>query len=373
MSRKPSFSLMVLAALMLFVLSSMVPQLLHSQSSAAAAEKDVEYTCPMHPEVKSKTPGTCPKCNMNLVVMEHHAAPPAKPSRWGADYFPNVPLITQDGKTVHFYDDLLKGKIVAIDLIYTNCKDSCPLETARLAQVQRMLGDRVGKDILFYSISIDPEHDTPAVLKEYAQKFHVAPGWTFLTGTQENIDLISKKLGLYTPYWNRDGHAPMLMIGNVATGQWMQESAMDNARFLAIQIEQFVDTWASRKPAPTKTYESAPTLAISSPGQYLFGSRCIVCHTMGQGESLGPDLQGVTNRRDRRWLAKFIATPDEMLAKGDPVATALKDKYKNMQMPNLRLSPEDVEALIDYLQSRSAAGQAGGTARARQAEPSAQR
>jgi protein SCO1/2 len=86
-------------------------------------------------------------------------------TRWGPDYFPNVELTTQDGATVHFYDDLLKGKMVVIELIYTHCVDACPLETARLAQVQRLLGDRVGKEIFFYSISIDPEHDTPAELK----------------------------------------------------------------------------------------------------------------------------------------------------------------------------------------------------------------
>src|SRR2546425_369817 len=76
-------------------------------------------------------------------------------NRWGADYFPNVPLVTQDGTTVHLYDDLLKGKSVAINVIYTSCKDECPLETARLAQLQRLLGERMGKDIFFYSITID--------------------------------------------------------------------------------------------------------------------------------------------------------------------------------------------------------------------------
>jgi len=93
-------------------------------------------------------------------------------SPWGANYFPNVPLVTQDGKTVHFYADLLKGKMVVINFIYTKCRDSCPMETAKLAQVQRLLGDRVGRDVFFYSISIDPERDTPAELKEYADKFH---------------------------------------------------------------------------------------------------------------------------------------------------------------------------------------------------------
>src|SRR5438105_15291565 len=83
---------------------------------------------------------------------------------WGVDYFPNVPLTTQDGKVVRFYDDLLKGKSVAINLIYTRCSASCPLETAKLAQLQKIMGDRVGKDIFFYSISIDPKNDTPEVL-----------------------------------------------------------------------------------------------------------------------------------------------------------------------------------------------------------------
>ena len=105
-------------------------------------------------------------------------------SRWGANYFPNVVFTTQDGTKVKFYDDLLKGKIVAIDLIYTTCKYACPLETARMAQVARLLGDRMGRDVFFYSITIDPEHDTPKKLKEYAQRLDAdRAGWLFLTGT----------------------------------------------------------------------------------------------------------------------------------------------------------------------------------------------
>jgi len=84
---------------------------------------------------------------------------------WGADYFPNVPLVNQDGVVVRFYDDLIKGKAVAVNLIYTHCTASCPLETAKMAQVQKLLGGRVGKDIFFYSISIDPKRDTPETLK----------------------------------------------------------------------------------------------------------------------------------------------------------------------------------------------------------------
>jgi protein SCO1/2 len=270
-------------------------------------------------------------------------------SHWGANYFPNVSLTTQDGATVHFYDDLLKGKIVGIDLIYTHCKDECPLETAKLAQVQRLLGDRVGKDIFFYSISLDPEHDTPAVLKAYADKFHAGPGWLFLTGKKEDIDLISKKLGLYTPNWGRDGHVPSLMLGNEPTGQWVRSSAVDNPRFIATTIHNFLDSWQNAHGAARKSYTQAPTLSVTK-GQYLFRTRCSACHSIGRGDAVGPDLLGVTKQRDRKWLARFIATPDEVLASDDPLAKSLYEKYKQVQMPNLRLSAEDVNTLIDYLE-----------------------
>ena len=92
-------------------------------------------------------------------------------SPWGANYFPNVELTTQDGEKVKFFDDLIKDKVVVINFIYTSCPDTCPLETAQLVRVQKIMGDRVGKDVFFYSISIDPEKDTPEVLKEYKDRF----------------------------------------------------------------------------------------------------------------------------------------------------------------------------------------------------------
>src|SRR5258708_12386378 len=82
------------------------------------------------------------------------SAPAAAESPWGANYFPNLPLTTQDGTTVHFYDDVIKGKIVVIDLIYTHSVDSCPLETAPLSQVQKMLSYRFCKHIFFSSHTI---------------------------------------------------------------------------------------------------------------------------------------------------------------------------------------------------------------------------
>lgn len=276
-------------------------------------------------------------------------------SRYGANYFPNVELTTQDGQKVHFYDDVLKGKTVAIDMIYTHCVDSCPLETAKLVQVQKMLGDHVGKDIFFYSITIDPKRDTPEVLKAYMEKFHVGPGWTFLTGKKEDIDLISKKLGLYSdpdPN-NRDGHAPSVLVGNEPTGQWIRDGATDNPRFLAVLLKDWMSNWKDSTVGDKPNYADAKPLDLDR-GQYLFGAHCAACHTIGHGDKIGPDLLGVTNVRDRAWLAKFIATPDKVLAQKDPIATALFEKYKQVQMPNLREAQEDVNAIIDYLAKQTA-------------------
>jgi protein SCO1/2 len=286
------------------------------------------------------------------------AAPPqANPSnRWGAGYFPNVPLVTQDGTTVRFYDDLLKGKSVAVNVIYTRCKDECPLETARMAQLAGIFGDRMGRDIFFYSISIDPEYDTPEVLKAYAGKYNVGPGWLFLTGKPEDIKLIAKKIGLSrgSDAANRDGHTASLMVGDVEAGQWMRNSAVDDPQFLSSTIGTFLG-WRNLKQG--KSYSEARPLNVGG-GEFLFGSRCSACHTIGQGDKIGPDLAGVTTRRDHNWLARYVQQPDKMLAEGDPIAKALFEKYKNARMPNVSLGTADVAAVLSYLESRDAASQA---------------
>jgi protein SCO1/2 len=273
---------------------------------------------------------------------------------WGAEYFPNVPLTTQDGTAVHFYDDLLKGKAVVINLIYTRCSASCPLETAKLVQVQRLLGDRVGKDVFFYSISIDPKHDTPEVLKAYAQRFRVGPGWLFLTGKAEDIQLVSKKLGLsfLIDGSRRDGHQPALMIGNEANGEWMRNSAMENPKFLAAMIGDFFG-WKDGK--PVRTYASPARIPRSGKGEYLFSTRCAACHTIGRGDGLGPDLLNVTTLRERGWLTRYVAEPDRMLAEGDVLAAELFTKYKDVRMPNLALDSEEVAALLSHIEQQSRA------------------
>jgi protein SCO1/2 len=277
-------------------------------------------------------------------------------SHWGANYFGNTPLITQDGKTVHFYDDMLKGKIVVINFIYTDCGETCPLETAKLAQVAKILGDRMGKDTFFYSISVDPVHDTPQVLKAYAAKFHAGPGWYFLTGKREDIDTIRKKIGM-AGRLDEDpvtGHTSSLTLGNEKQGQWMQDSSFDDPRFIA----NMVDNWLTPGyKSAANSYANVQKLdpSTAGAGPSMFRTRCASCHTVGNGDFVGPDLLGVTTTRDHAWLTKFLSAPDKALADKDPIAVALFNKYNKIKMPNLHMPPQDVKLLIEYLETQTAA------------------
>jgi protein SCO1/2 len=122
------------------------------------------------------------------------AATPTQASR-----LPNLPLETHDGRRVRFYDDLLRGKTVTINFMYTLCGDICPGMTQNLVEVQRLLGDRVGRDIFMYSLSLQPEYDTPAVLRDYAEGFGVGPGWLFLTGAPADLETLRRRLGFTDP------------------------------------------------------------------------------------------------------------------------------------------------------------------------------
>ncbi|NOY61855.1 MAG: c-type cytochrome [Gammaproteobacteria bacterium] len=289
-----------------------------------------------------------------------------KKSRWGTDYFPNITLITQDGKKVKFFDDLIKDKVVAINFIFTSCDDSCPLETARLRQVQKILGDRVGRDVFMYSISIDPKVDTPSVLTEYMKKFKVGPGWTFLTGNEEEIITLRRKLGLYieeiqNDKENPDDHNLSLVIGNQKTGRWMKRSPFENPYVLASQLGDWLHNW-ERKPDMHKNYANAPKVRQISPGEALFRTRCSSCHSYGK-DGVGPDLLNVTKKRDRAWLTRWLQEPDKMLAEKDPLALRLFERYK-IPMPNMRLTPKDVEDMLSYMEGEDARLENATTAKA---------
>ncbi len=275
-------------------------------------------------------------------------------SPWGENYFPNVPLVTEEGKTVHFFDDLIKDKVVVINFIYTSCPDTCPLETAQLVRVSKLMGDRIGKDVFFYSISIDPKTDTPEVLKAYKKRFKA--NWTFLTGEKADIIKLRKKLGLYIAEI-QDGsnnHNVNMIIGNQKTGRWMKRSPFENTHVLADQIGNWLTGW---KAAPKGgSYANAPELRNIPRGEQIYRTRCASCHTLTGNElagALGPDLLGVNQRREKRWLFDWLKAPDQMLNKKDPIAMELYNRYNKLAMPNMRLNKEEAVVLLDYIQDET--------------------
>ena len=154
-------------------------------------------------------------------------------------YFTDVELINQDGKKVHFYSDILKGKTVVVNAFFTSCTSVCPPMNRNMEKIQEVLGNRVGRDVFLVSMTVDPETDTPARMKEYAQKFHAGPGWIFLTGKKENLDWALYKLGQYVE--RKDDHTTVLIIGNEPTGLWKKAFGMANVAELVQIVESVVN------------------------------------------------------------------------------------------------------------------------------------
>ena len=281
--------------------------------------------------------------------------------RWHRAYFPNVTLVTQDGKRVRFYDDLIKGKVVAINFIYTTCPDVCPMDTAALRRVQKLVGPRMGRDVFFYSITLDPKNDTPATLRKYMKTFDVGPGWTFLTGRPQDIALLQNKFGIRPVKPGAlSAHDTRYVMGNEADARWLKRTPHDNPHVLAhILTRDLPSAGMARDNRPQPSYAKATRIEGMTSGGHLFMSRCSACHSIGGGDDkLGPDLAGVTERRPNAWLRRWIKEPDRMLAAKDPTAMALKAKYRGVPMPNLKLSDDDVVDVVEFITAETKRHQA---------------
>jgi cytochrome oxidase Cu insertion factor (SCO1/SenC/PrrC family) len=213
------------------------------------------YFCPMHSDVKSTKGGKCPKCGMALrlakddltlasftdasVTANNGMAEDMTPKSPAAEHLtdaahspgvrdgqaamikmniPDIEVLDQDGNRLRFYSDLIKGKTVAINFIFTTCTTICPPLAATFARVQKQMGDKVGRDIHFISISVDPLTDTPQRLKTWGGKFKAGAGWTFVTGDKEGMDKLLNALGASVS--RKEDHSPTVIIGNDLTGEW---------------------------------------------------------------------------------------------------------------------------------------------------------
>ena len=203
---------------------------LFSWALASAAET---YVCPMHSEVRAMTPGKCRKCGMAL----RSGAPAVAAADAGAPIrIPDVTVQDQNGRSLSFYTDLVKGKTVAINFIFTTCTTTCPLLAANFRKVQLELGERVGRDVHLISISVDPLTDIPERLQAFAAQHNAGPGWTFVTGAQPQIDQLLRGLG--TSVADKNSHTPMILAGNEPAHHWHRVSGLAPAATIVKVINQ---------------------------------------------------------------------------------------------------------------------------------------
>lgn len=192
-------------------------------------------TAPAQNASSAKPTQTAPPQPHDHSQMKKTSAEPSAAEK----YFSDVELLDQDGKKVRFYSDVLKGKTVVVNAFFTSCTSVCPPMNRNMEKIQEVLGDRVGRDVFLVSLTVDPEVDTPARMKEYAKKFHAGRGWIFLTGKKENLDWALYKLGQYVE--KKDDHKTIFIIGNEPTGLWKKAFGMANVAELVQVVESVVN------------------------------------------------------------------------------------------------------------------------------------
>lgn len=216
---------------------------------------------------------------------QHHAPPPADPDKTEkADglKFPEVSLVDQNGRAVDFYDDLVKNRVVAINFIFTSCTTICPPMGATFGQVQKLLGDRAGRDVHLISVSVDPATDTPERMKTWSQRFGTTQGWTLVTGERNEVTRLLKSLGVYTP--NINDHSPLVLVGNDARGEWTRAYGLA----APAKLVELLDGMAA--PAPQQGDQPAATAAAATtPAHKYFGDVRLVDQN-GNEQRLYSDL-----------------------------------------------------------------------------------
>jgi len=152
----------------------------------------------------------------------HHrammAAPPVNAPESTTVRLSDRELIDQTGTRVHFASDVVGDRIVVMDFVYTSCTTVCPVLSAVFAQVQARLGERLGREVMLVSVSVDPARDTPARLAAYAARHQAREGWVWLTGEKPVVDRVLQDLGAYST--NFEDHPSMVLVGDGRTGTW---------------------------------------------------------------------------------------------------------------------------------------------------------
>lgn len=157
-------------------------------------------------------------CCIALIIMGHIEAADRKYKSSVEKYItPDVVLINQNGEKVHLNPYLETDQPVILDFIYGTCTTICPVLSAGFANLQTRLGPD-GPKARLVSITIDPEHDTPQVMREYLKRFRAGPGWDFLAGSRTDIDRVMRAFNAYIP--NKMSHYQLMLIRSPRDGKW---------------------------------------------------------------------------------------------------------------------------------------------------------
>lgn len=150
--------------------------------------------------------------------------------------FINTPLTDQHGQSVQLEEDLVNDRIVVMSFIYTSCTTVCPLVSSIMGKVQQELGERVGAEVQLISITVDPQTDTPERLLDYSRHFQNGPGWSWLTGTPQEITDTLKALGT----WNVDyiNHPPLIMVGSGDSRDWSRYYGFTDPQVLLAKVDE---------------------------------------------------------------------------------------------------------------------------------------
>ena len=150
---------------------------------------------------------------------------------------PNEMLVDQNGRSVRFYDDIMKDRKVVINVMYTVCSNICTPATRNLIEAQRLLGDEA-KDLHFVSMSLTPLSDGPAELREFKKLHGIDERWTFLTGKVENVEKVQRAMGFLSERDTDDllSHSGMARLCDEPNLKWTHLNTMVSGKSIARMI-----------------------------------------------------------------------------------------------------------------------------------------
>lgn len=170
---------------------------------------------------------------------------------------PDVDVVDQTGRTRRFASDLLRGRTVAINFVFTTCTSICTPLGAAFKSLQDELARTGATDVHLISVSVDPLNDTPEAMRAFGQKFGAGKQWTLVTGGRRSIDAILQAFGVGSSLADPNDHSAMIFLGHTASGRWSRAYGLSDPASIARQLMAL-----RAEPAPAGAAASAPLAAV---------------------------------------------------------------------------------------------------------------